>query len=85
MSWKNWSSFKTKFQTPWIDWKYSYQVRQVLAPFSNLIALMLGYNSVNNLRVTKIVKKITLERVWDESDSKNVSVGSHSQSIGDPP
>ena len=46
---------------------------------------MLGYNSVNNLRVTKIVKKITLERVWDESDSKNVSVDSHSQSIGDPP
>ena len=53
-----------------MDWKYSYQVRQALVPFCNLIALMLGYSSAKYLRVAKIVKQITFERVWDKLASK---------------
>ena len=46
--------------------KSSYQVREAFAPFCNLIALTLGYNSVERLRLTKIVKEIKFEGVWDE-------------------
>ena len=48
----------------------SYQVRQIFALFSNLIALALGQNSVKSLRVTKILKKIKYEGVWDQLETK---------------
>ena len=41
----------------------NYQVRQILATFSNLIALILGQNSVNGIRVTKIVKENKFQEV----------------------
>ena len=41
----------------------NYQVRQILATFSNLIALMLGWNSVKSIKVTKIAKEIKFEGV----------------------
>ena len=46
--------------------KSSYQVREAFAPFCNLIALTLGYNSVESFSLTKIVKEIKFEGVWDE-------------------
>ena len=41
-----------------------YQVRPILATFSNLIALILGSNSVSDADVIKIVKVIKFEGVW---------------------
>ena len=37
-----WKSFNTKFEPQWKDGKSSYQVRQILALFCNLVALILG-------------------------------------------
>ena len=45
----------------------SYQLRQVLANFCKLVTLILAYNCVKGLRVTKIVKQIKFEGVWGES------------------
>ena len=39
--------------------------------FCKLIALTLGWNSFKSLRVTKNVKEIKFEGVWDELESKN--------------
>ena len=39
----------------------SYQVRQILTPFCNFIALLLDQDNVKVLRVTTIVKKIKFE------------------------
>ena len=39
-------------------------------PFCKLIALMLGYNTVQDMRVNKIVKEIKFDRVCGELDSK---------------
>ena len=50
--------------------KSSYQVREVLTPFSNLIALILSSSSTKGFRVTKIVKEMKFEGVRDESVSK---------------
>ena len=41
-------------------------MRQVLGIFSHLIALILGYNSVKGLRVTKNVKEIKFKEIWGE-------------------
>ena len=41
-----------------------------LSPFCKLIALMLDYNTVQDLRVNKIVKEIKFDRVCGELDSK---------------
>ena len=38
--------------------------------FCNLIALLLGQNSVKGLRVTTIVKEIKFEGVWSELEAK---------------
>ena len=51
-----WNSSNTKFWPKWKDRKSSYQVSQILVIFSNLIALILGWNNVKGLRVTKIFK-----------------------------
>ena len=45
----------------------SYQLRQVLANFCKLVTLILAYNCVKGLRVTKIVKQIKFEGVWGDS------------------
>ena len=58
--------------------KSSYEVRQILAIFTNLIALILGQHSVKGLRVAKIVKKIKFERVWGDLESK---IGFQRQSV----
>ena len=39
---QTWMSFNTKFQRQWKDRKSSYQVKQILELFCNLIALILG-------------------------------------------
>ena len=61
--------------------KVSYQVRQILALFWNLIALILGWNFVKGF--TKIVTEIECEGVWGELEAKNVSrdVGPTSEKI----
>ena len=67
---QTWNSFNTKFEDQWNSWKSSYQVKQILALFCYLIPLILGYSSVQGLRVTKIVKEIKFEGVWGELESK---------------
>ena len=61
---QTWNCFNTKFQPQGKDWKSSYQIKEVLALFCLSIALMVGYNCVKELRVTKIVKEIKFERIW---------------------
>ena len=39
---QSWDSFNTKFQSQWKARKSSYQVRQILALFRYVIALILG-------------------------------------------
>ena len=67
---QTWNSFNTKIQPQQKDRNSSYQVRQILALFYNLVALILGWNYVKGLRVTKIVKQIKFERVWGELAAK---------------
>ena len=47
-----------------------YQVRRMLAYFWNLSLLILGYNCVKCLRVTKIVDKIKFEKVWGDWEAR---------------
>ena len=50
--------------------------------FWNLIALNFGKNCVKGLIVTKIVKEIKFEGVWDKlKGKKNVSKDNHPQNI----
>ena len=42
----------------------------MLGLFSNLIAKVLGQNTVEDLRVTKNVKEIKFELAWGELESK---------------
>ena len=49
--------------------------------FSRLIALILGQNSVESLRVTKNVKEIKFEMVRCKVESKKVSRDNISQNI----
>ena len=78
-----WKSFNTKFWPQWKDRKSRYEVRQILALFCNLTALILGYNYVKELKVTKIVKEVKFEGVWGKLEAKNVSRDNHSQNIWD--
>ena len=64
--WKTLNAFITKFRCLWKDPKSSYQVREAFALFWNLIAPTLGHKSVESPRLTKIVKGIKFEEVWDE-------------------
>ena len=66
----NRNSFNTKFWPQWKDRKYSYQNRQLLALFCNLIALILSWNSVKGLIVTKIFKEYKFEGVWGKLESR---------------
>ena len=78
---QTWHSLNTKFQTQWKDRKSSYHVRIILGLFCHSVALILGLNSVKDLRVTKNVKEIKFEGVWGELESKKVSRDNNSQNI----
>ena len=78
---QTWHSFNTKFQTQWKDRESSYHVTIIVGLFCHSIALILGWNSVEDLRVTKNVKEIKVEGVWGELQSKKVSRDNDSQNI----
>ena len=78
---QTWHSFNTTFQTQWKDRESSYHVRIILGLFCHSITLILGLNSVKDLRVTKNAKKIKLEGVWGELESKKVFRDNNSQNI----
>ena len=78
-----WHSFKTKFQTQWKDRESCYHVTIILGLFCHSIALILGLNSVKDLRVTKNVKEIKFEGVWGELESEKVSRDNESKNIWD--
>ena len=63
---QTWKSSNTKFWPQWKDRESSYEGRQILAT-----ALILVWDLVEGLRVTKIVLKITFEGVWGELKAKN--------------
>ena len=58
---QTWNAFNTKCWPQWKDWKSVYWVRQVLTLFSNVIALVLSWNNIKALRVTKIFNQIKFE------------------------
>ena len=80
---QTWHSFNTKFQTQWKDLESSYHVGIILGLFCHSIALILGLNSVKDLRVTKNVEEIKFGGVWGELESKKVSRDNNSQNISD--
>ena len=53
----------------------------ILGVFFHSIALILGLNSVKDLRVAKNVKEIKFEGVWGELELKKVSRDNNSQNI----
>ena len=57
-------AFSAKFGPQWKGWKSSSQVKQSLALSCQLVALILGWNCIKGLRVTKIVKQIKFEGAW---------------------
>ena len=69
---QNWNSFNPKFPPQWKDSKTSYQVRHIPAHFCNLIALVLGSNSVIDVSVTKNIKELTFEGVWGIYNQKRI-------------
>ena len=78
---QTWHSFNTKFQTQWKDRESSYHVRIILLLFCHSIALILGLNSVKDLRVTKNVEDIKFGGVWGELEWKKGSRDNNSQNI----
>ena len=64
------NSFNTKFQAQWKACSSSYQLKQILALFCNLLPLILGQSSVEVLGVTEIVKEIKFEGVLEKLESK---------------
>ena len=78
---QTWHSFNTTFQTEWKDRESSHHVNIILGLFCNSIALILGLNSVKDLRVTKNVKEIKFEGVWVELEAKKVSRDNNTQNI----
>ena len=78
---QTWHSLNTKFQTQWKDRESSYHVTIILGLFCHSIALILGLNSVKDLRVTKNVEEIKFEGGWGELESKKVSRDNDSQNM----
>ena len=64
------NSFNIKFQAQWKACSSSYQLKQILALFCNLLPLILGQSSVEVLGVTEIVKEIKFEGVLEKLESK---------------
>ena len=60
---QSWNIFNSKLGHQWKDMKRSYQAKQILATFSNLIALILGWKSVKDIKFFKIVKEIKFQSV----------------------
>ena len=71
--------FLYQVQTQWKDRESSYDARIILGVFCNSIALILGSNSVKDLRVTKNVKEIKFEAVWGDLELKKGSRDNNSQ------
>ena len=69
---QTWKALCTKFGPHWKGRESSYQVRQILALFCKLVALILGQNCVKDLSVTKIVKQIKFEGGLRWVGSKNL-------------
>ena len=78
---QTWHSFNTKFQTQWKDRERSYHVKIILGLFYHSIALILGLNSVKDLRGNKNVEEIKFEGVWGELETKKVSRDNNTQNI----
>ena len=66
------NSFNTKFQAQWKACSSSYQLKQILAVYCDLIPLILGQSSVEALGATEIVKEIKFEAVLDKLKSKKM-------------
>ena len=66
-----WKSFNTEFEPQWNGRKSGYKVRQNLALFYNLVALILDQNCAKDCRVTKIVKETKFEEARGKLDTKN--------------
>ena len=64
-------SFVTEFGSQQKDRLSGYQVRQNLALFRNLVALILNWNCVKSLIVPKIVQKNKFEEDWGELEARN--------------
>ena len=56
-------AFNTKFGPQSKDRESSYRVRQILAHFCILVALILGWNCLKDFRITKIVKQTKFKGV----------------------
>ena len=56
-----------------LEKQFNFIVRQILALFCNLFAVILGKNCVKGLRVKKIVKEIVFEEVWGKLEARNCS------------
>ena len=78
---QSWNSINTKFRPQQKDRKSSYQVKQILAFFCNIIALTSGYNTVKGLRVTKLSKKLSLKGSGASWKQPKVSIDNHLQNI----
>ena len=78
-------SFNTTFGPRWKGLKIIYQVRQALAIFRNLVALVLGQNCIENLRITKYIEKINFEEVWGQVRSKSLFPETILENIKDKP
>ena len=61
-----WRSFKIEFGPQRKYWKKSYQVRQNLALFCNLVALILDWYCVKGLMVAESMKQVGFEGAWSE-------------------
>ena len=57
-------AFNTKFGPQWKDRKTTSQRKQTFAPFCKLVALILDYNCIKVVRVTKIDKQIKFDGTW---------------------
>ena len=60
------NSFNTKIQAQWKACSSSYQLKQILAVFCDLIPLILRQSSVEVFGVTENVKEIKFEGVFDK-------------------
>ena len=63
--------FQYQFRPQGKYWEGSYQLREILALFCKLVALILGYNCVEDHRFRKIVKQIKFEGGWGELEARN--------------
>ena len=68
---QTWKTFNTKFGPQWKDRESSYRVRQILTLFCILVALILGWNCVKDIRVTRVVKQTKFEEVWGRLEVRN--------------